>query len=193
MAEELRTETLHELIDKHRAGDRQALSSLIGRTARRLERLAHRMLGDFPGVKAREQPDDVLQSALIRLTRALGAATPANVRDYYRLAAEQLRRELLDLARKHRRRPTSPVVDSDLPDPAANRTADLDLWAALQDAVERLPTALREVFSLVFYHGWTQARIAELLHISDRQVRRLWTEACKALHDTLGGSIVPRG
>lgn len=192
MADDLRTESLHDLIDKHRAGDRQALNALIGRTARRLERLAHKMLGDFPVVQAREQAGDVLQNALIRLTRALGAATPASVRDYYRLAAEQVRRELLDLARKHRRRPNGPVLDTDVPDPATERTADLDLWAALQHAVDRLPVELREVFSLVFYHGWTQARIAELLHISDRQVRRVWADACQALQTAVGGDV-PRG
>jgi DNA-directed RNA polymerase specialized sigma24 family protein len=38
----------------------------------------------------------------------------------------------------------------------------------------RLPAQLHEVFSYTFYHGWTQNQIAELLGISERQVRRLW-------------------
>src|SRR6476646_8282920 len=102
MDSDLQTASLHDLVERHRAGDRAALNALIRRTAERLERLARKMLGSFPAVRAREQTGDVLQSALIRLTRALGEVTPASVRDYYRLAAEQLRRELLDLARRHR-------------------------------------------------------------------------------------------
>jgi DNA-directed RNA polymerase specialized sigma24 family protein len=101
MDSDLQTASLHDLVSRHRAGDRAALDVLIRRTGKRLERLARKMLGTFPAVQAREETDDVLQNALIRLTRALGSVTPASVRDYYRLAAEELRRELLDLARRH--------------------------------------------------------------------------------------------
>jgi RNA polymerase sigma factor (sigma-70 family) len=189
MADDFRTDVLHDLIARHRAGDQKALSELITRTAGRLERLARKMLGDFPVVQAKEQTGDVLQSSLMRLSRALGAATPASVRDYYRLAAEQVRRELLDLARKHRRRPVTALVESDVTDPETTRDGDFELWAGLQEAVDRLPTDLREVFSLVFYHGWTQLKIAELLQISDRQVRRLWTQACELLHKAVGSRV----
>jgi RNA polymerase sigma factor (sigma-70 family) len=189
MPNSMRTASLHDLIDRHRAGDRRALDTLIRRTEHRLERLARKMHGSFPGVQPRTPWEDVLQNALIRLTRALEVATPASVRDYYRLAAEQLRRELLDLARALRRRPVVPLVDSDLPDPVADRLADLDLWAALQEAVEHLPVDLREAFSLVFYHGWKQAEIAELLQVSTRQVRRQWAEACRVLHRAVGGRL----
>jgi RNA polymerase sigma-70 factor (ECF subfamily) len=67
--------------------------------------------------------------------------------------------------------------------------ADLDRWHALHEAVEKLPAELREVFGLTFYHGWTQAEIAELLGVSDWQVRRLWRRACLRLHEMLGGDL----
>lgn len=185
MRSELETTSLHELVARHRAGDRAALDALIRRTAERLERLAHKMLGTFPAVRDQYQTADVLQNALLRLVRALGTVTPASVRDYYRLAAEQIRRELLDLARYCRRRPADPLGSGD-PDAPADR--GLAWWAALQEAVERLPAEEREVFGLTFYHGWTQVQIAELLQVSDRQVRRLWVQACIRLKDDVGDS-----
>jgi RNA polymerase sigma factor (sigma-70 family) len=51
----------------------------------------------------------------------------------------------------------------------------------LHEAIEQLPTEMRDVFSYTFYHAWTQAQIAEALGISDRQVRRQWVEACLQL------------
>ena len=49
--------------------------------------------------------------------------------------------------------------------------------------------APREVFGLTFYHGWTQAEIAMLLAVSERQVRRLWRQACLRLHELLRGDL----
>ena len=187
MNAELQTASLHALLARHRAGDRRALDDLIRRTGQRLERLARKMLGQFPAVRAREESGDVLQSALIRLTRALGDVTPQSVRDYYGLAAEQIRRELIDLARRHAPRPTLTLVETEVAGPGDS--ADLARWAALQEAVEKLPTDLREVFSLTFYHGWTQPKIAELLQMSDRQVRRRWVEACQRLNAAVEGDL----
>jgi RNA polymerase sigma-70 factor (ECF subfamily) len=187
MNPELNTASLHVLVARHQAGDPAALDGLIRRTTDRLERLARKMLRTFPGVRAREQTGDVLQNALLRLTRALREVTPASVRDYYRLAAEQLRRELLDLARRYSRRPADPLGEADPAEPASGDPADLARWAALQEAVEKLPTEEREVFGLTFYHGWTQPQIAELLQVSDRQVRRVWAAACLRLNDSVGG------
>ena len=62
----------------------------------------------------------------------------------------------------------------------------MDRWTALHEAVDRLPADRREVFDLTFYHGWTQSQIAELLGVSDRQVRRLWIDACLRLKEAVG-------
>lgn len=183
MDADLQTASLHDLVARHRAGDRAALDALIRRTAQRLQRLAGKMLGTFPRVRDRYQTADVLQNSLIRLIRALQTVTPASVRDYYRLAAEEIRRELLDLARHCRRRPSEPLGAVQ---PGAPDDIGLARWAALQEAVERLPADEREVFGLTFYHGWTQAQIAELFQVSDRQVRRLWAQACVRLNREVG-------
>jgi RNA polymerase sigma-70 factor (ECF subfamily) len=52
-------------------------------------------------LKRWEQTDDVLQNATPRLCRALRETTPPTVRDFFRLAALHVRRELIDLARHH--------------------------------------------------------------------------------------------
>jgi hypothetical protein len=63
---------------------------------------------------------------------------------------------------------------------------DRTVLSLLKDeAVELLAKEVRDVFSLTFYHGRKQAEIAELLGVSDRQVRRLWREACLRLNDVL--------
>jgi RNA polymerase sigma-70 factor (ECF subfamily) len=183
--DELNTVSLHDMVARYRTGESGALDALVRRVQDRLDQFARRMLGSFPGVRAREQTPDVVQGALIRLSRALKQQAPGSVAEFFKLAATQVRRELLDLARRHGRRPAGPLV-GDPPDPAAGDLAELDRWAALHEAVERLAEEPREVFSYTFYHGWTQAQIAGLLGVSDRQVRRLWVEACLRLKEAVG-------
>src|SRR5437868_1221947 len=101
MNESLHSSSLHRLVDRHRTGDRTALDELVRRCGQRLERLARRMLRSFPAVQAREQADDVLQNALLRLDRALREVTPGGTAGFVGLAAEMIRRELLDLSRFH--------------------------------------------------------------------------------------------
>jgi RNA polymerase sigma factor (sigma-70 family) len=185
MDSELHTAVLQDLVAKHQAGDKAAVNMLIVRSTDRLKRLAGKMLGSFPAVRAKEEADDVLQNALVRLTRSLESVTPNSMREYYGLATEHIRRELLDLARHHGRRPADPA--SAVGEAAApTDTRDLDKWAALQQAVERLPAEEREVFGLTFYHGWTQVQIAELLQTSDKRVRKLWHQACARLGEEIG-------
>src|SRR5262245_13193854 len=93
------TALLHYWLGRMRAGDAAAREEMLRGVCNRLERLAHRMLRRFPRVQRWVQTDDVLQSALMRLLRALETVQPASVRDFFGLAAEQMRRELLDLAR----------------------------------------------------------------------------------------------
>ncbi len=195
-ADLLDTAQLHAWLECLRAGDPAGADGLLRATAGRLERLARHMLHGFPAVRRWADTGDVLQNALLRLLRALEATRPATTRDFFNLAAVQIRRELLDLARyfggphgfaAHHTDGPPGVLDAA---PAvADDSADLERWQAFHDAVARLPEREREVFGLAFYHGWTHGRIAELLGVTDRQVRRRWQSACLALAAALGGRL----
>jgi RNA polymerase sigma factor (sigma-70 family) len=199
---ELNTVDLRGWVDQYQKGDKKAADKLFQASSRRMEHLARKMLRRFPTVARYEETDDVLQNALVRLLRALGEVRPDSTREFFALAAEQIRRELLDLARRYqgprglgRRQAASlsPDADSSSPgvDPADAGPAleDLELWAHLHEAVARLPTLEREVFSLVFYHGWKQSEIGDLLGIDERTVRRRWASAATSLNESLGGRL----
>jgi RNA polymerase sigma-70 factor (ECF subfamily) len=95
----LGTTTLLAMLTRYRHGDTAALDELLRRISGRLERLARKMLRGYPVVRDREETGDVLHNALFRLTRALREVRPSSTAAFFGLAAEQIRRELLDLAR----------------------------------------------------------------------------------------------
>src|SRR2546421_12734835 len=88
-------------LDRLRAGDESARKELINCTCERLTILTRKMLKSYPGVRRWAQTDDVAQSAAMRLYRTLGEVKPEGVVDFYRLAALNIRRELLDLAKHY--------------------------------------------------------------------------------------------
>jgi RNA polymerase sigma-70 factor (ECF subfamily) len=188
---------LHIYLDRLRAGDPGGAEALLRATCARLERLAIKMLRGFPNVQRWADADDVLQGALVRLLRTLQTLRPESRRDFVNLAAVHIRRELLDLARHYRNRldhPAGGPADSSNADPlvqASDRAdaADLDLWSAFHEEVDRLPAEEREVLTLRFYHGWTQEQIAELFGVDERTVRRRWRSACMSLSTALGGRL----
>src|SRR5262249_14578302 len=121
------------------------------------------------------------------LLRSLQQIRPPSVRDFFGLAAEQMRWELLDLAR-HFHGPQgiaahheSGILDASQT-PAADSDDDLERWSAFHEGVAHLPAEEREVVGLIFYHGWSQADVAELLGVSVRTVRRRWESALVKLH-----------
>src|SRR5262249_2478754 len=137
-----------------------------------------------------------------RLCRALGAVTPATARDFFRLAAAQVRRELIDLARRYSGphglganyasqaggdgRPDHPAAE------AADQTHDpvrLSEWTGFHLQVEALPDDQREAFDLLFYQGLSQAEAALVLSVSERTVKRHWQAARLALHAALGDRL----
>ena len=101
-------------LDRLRAGDATARDELLAHAADRLRRLTRKLLrDDFDRLRRWEETDDVFQNAAVRLCRALGDVVPATPLEFFRLAAAQIRRELLDLARHHTARgagaPTTPA------------------------------------------------------------------------------------
>jgi RNA polymerase sigma-70 factor (ECF subfamily) len=184
-------------LDRLRAGDESARDELLSLASDRLTRLARRMLRSYPGVQRWEQTDDVLQNAAVRLCRALKDVKPASVRSFINLAAVQIRRELIDLARhyegpegmgRHQARGAGPhgpgevAAESDDPDRLA-------VWGEFHEAVESLSAEAREVFDLLWYQGLSQGEAAALLGVSVRVVKYRWRMARLEIHQRLGGRM----
>jgi RNA polymerase sigma-70 factor (ECF subfamily) len=196
------TTIIQGCIDRLRTGDDSARAVLLDCAAGRLARLARKMLKGYPGVGRWEQTDDVLQNALVRLDRALKAGAPPTARDFFRLAATQVRRELIDLAR-HYSGPEglgahhSTCVEGEPSDgaPLGRREPSdttyepgrLAAWTELHRRVEGLPEEDRELFDLLWYQGLTQVEAAKVLGVAERTVNRRWIAARLRLHQALGG------
>ena len=184
-------------------GEAGAREHLITCAFDRLDRLAGRMLRDFPRVARWEDGSDVRQAALVRLSRALEQSPPATVRDFLRLAACQIRRELIDLARhyqgplgmdRHRGGAgarTPPGGDSSHPpaDPAdtTHEPDRLAAWTELHERIGALPEEEREAFELLWYHGMSRSEVAALLQVNERTVQRRWQAARLRLYRELDG------
>lgn len=191
-----RTTVLVELLDRMRSGDRAARDELIRAFQARLEHLAGKMLRRYPGVGRWVEADDILQNSLMRLLRALETVRPDSTRAFFGLAAEQMRRELLDLARHfYGPQGLGANQDSVAAETEASRPelepadpgdeGDLERWCRFHEEVTRLPAQEREVVGLVYYHGWTQAQVAKLFQVHVRTVRRWWEAALVKLHREL--------
>ena len=172
--------------DRWRNGDSVGREELLGQSCRRLRQLASKMLKGYPAVKSHDETDDVLQSALIRLNRAPEEVPPTTVADYIGLSALQIRRELIDLARRYRRQRRCIDVGHDAgfssndPPPVADFTdetagpATRAEWTELHSLVEKLPQEQLQVFDLHFYHELTLEETAEQLGVSKTKVKVLW-------------------
>jgi RNA polymerase sigma-70 factor (ECF subfamily) len=191
---------LQACLDRLRAGDVRARKELLNGACERLGQLTRVMLRDYGRLKRWEQTEDVRQNALVRLYRALEQVTPASLRDFYRLAACQIRRELIDLARHHFG-PEGPggkhesVVGSDTEAPAVERSDlthhpdRLAVWGDFHEQIDALPDEEREAFDLVWYQGLTHAEAAELLNVSTKTIQRRWHAACRRLYEALHGEM----
>lgn len=159
----------------------------------RMESLAHRMIRGFPQVRRWDDTSDVLQAAALRLHRALAAVDVQDERHLLRLCAVQIRRELLDLARKYTspesfasHHETNSFVTEDgvmmrveqSQDAAIESCEQLEPWTRLHAVIATLSTEDREIFDLVWFLGATQHEVAAMTGSSERTVRRQW-EAIK--------------
>ena len=134
---------------------------------------------------------------MTRLHRSLAKIQPKTVRHFDNLAATQIRRELIDLARSyygpeglaanHHTDGTDPAVRLAEVSDGAGRPETLEAWMAFHEAVERLPADEREVVGLLWYQGMTHAQAAEVLGVAAKTVQRRWASARLLLKDSLNG------
>jgi RNA polymerase sigma-70 factor (ECF subfamily) len=194
------------LLELMHLGDEDARDRLIARAGVRLRQRASRMLNRFPQVGRWEETGDVLQNALIRLNNALMSVRLQSVCHFYNLAALQIRRELIDLA-KHYQGPQG--IGANHHTNGSGRAADdqggpldnypdggdepdtIQGWAEFHERVEALPEESREVFGLLWYKGLTQDEAAVVLGVSPKTVQRRWVLARLLLAESMAGNSLP--
>jgi RNA polymerase sigma factor (sigma-70 family) len=188
------TSELDGLLERLRQGDTAARNEVVERACERLRRLTRRMLRNYPGVRRWSETDDVLQGAMIRLHRSLSQVHPDSTGRFFGLAATQIRRELIDLARHHygpegnganHHTDGGEEVEKSLD--GKGEPNSLIEWTIFHQHVEQMPEEQREVFELLWYKGLTQPEAAEVLGISLATLKRRWQSARLLMHDALKG------
>jgi len=182
---------LEDCLERLAAGDSTAREDLIAIACDRMRGIAQRMLRTFPSVRRWDETDDVVQNAAMRLYRAITQIQPRDARGFTGLAAVQIRRELLDLAKKHAG-PESYAANHetnyhridgehhakiDAVPGQADEPDRQERWTRLHEAAEALPEDERELFHLVWYLGMKQEEASQLLGCSIRTVKRRWESA----------------
>jgi RNA polymerase sigma-70 factor (ECF subfamily) len=193
---------LHACLERLARGEPEARDELIAIACDRMRGLAHRMLRTFPTVRRWDETEDVVQNAAMRLYRALGDTVPRDARGFSGLASLQIRRELLDLAKKYAG-PESFAANQETNcrfrdgayrakiDDAQDRTESsdqLERWTRLHEAAATLPEEERELFHLVWYLGMQQEAVSTLLGCSVRTIKRRWESAKSLLADAVSGN-----
>jgi RNA polymerase sigma factor (sigma-70 family) len=202
-------------LNRLQAGDARARDELINIAYGRLLRLARKMLNDYPRLRQWEESADVSQNALVRLRRSLETVSPQSPREFFALAAAQIRRELRDMARHYYGRNKPAKVSSPSPrriperspanlvmhgkgggndglaEPeAAERTNEpgcLAIWSEFHRQVDNLPPIDKEITDLLLYQELTQEEAAEVLGVDKSTVKRRWRSARVKLHGFLEG------
>jgi RNA polymerase sigma-70 factor (ECF subfamily) len=186
---------LQHLIALALDGDGASRDALLAHACDRLLRLTRKMFHGYPDLRRWEMTDDVFQNAMIRLHRALAEVKVQSVRHFFNLAAVQVRRELLDLAKHHFGPEGDGANHHTDGQPAddeggslrrrAEEPDDLAGWSEFHAEVGRLPDDEREVVNLLYYEGLTQEEAAKVLGISFRTLKRRWHSARLKLYEAL--------
>jgi RNA polymerase sigma factor (sigma-70 family) len=153
------------------------ITALLGRSAKRLERLCATFL--YRSYPRLAQPPlgldagEILGAVVERLLRALRETRPQTVRGFFALAGQHMRWELNDLARRldERGNPVD-IHGIDVAAPASSGSGLHPAARRMLDAIEGLPEGEREALDLVRIHGMTQPEAAELLGVSVKTIQR---------------------
>ena len=187
------TTQLQNLIDLATKGDNSAWEATLQHACDRLRSLASRMMRTNQRVRRWAETDDVLQNSLIRLHRSLSEVRPESPRQFYGLATTHMRRELIDLARKHfgaegvgANHHTDGGIGSEN-EPNTVEPETVEAWVMFHEQVEALPDQEREIVNLLWYEEMKQPEAADVLGVSLATVKRRWQSARIRLSETLDG------
>lgn len=163
----------------------------------RLRLIARRMLASYDRDRLDEETDGLIAESYLRLNRAIDELKPEDVRQFFALAALQMRRHLLDKLRRLQgrgqiKRPIQVSLDApaDREFPGLLQIASnpsQEPWTSLDilQAMEQLDDRDRECLTLQTWYGFTHAEIGELLKVSTKTVQRSCNAAYIRLNEIL--------
>ena len=165
------------LLERARAGDREALESLIARYLPRLQRWASGRLPRWARDMAETQ--DLVQEALVQTFKRIERFEPRGEGALYAYLRQAILNRIREELRRAKRRPGRSELDS-----AAEDDARSPLAAAIgQEAIDRYERALaqlrpddRELVVARIELGYTNREIAELLDKPTPNAARMATE-----------------
>ncbi len=192
MIEEQTTVAVQRYLDAL-AGDAPAepiVRALLDRSVRRLQVLCANLL--YRGYPRLMQPpvnlqaDELLSAVVERLLKALRAAHPQTVREFFALANQHMRWELNDLARRLDNQPAAlELYEGIVLSPPSSISRLSPNGRRMLQAVDDLPDEEREVFDLVRIQGMTQVEAGEVLGVSTKTVQRRLNRALLILSEAL--------
>lgn len=181
--------------ERLRAGDPGARAELLRLTHDRVLAMTRKMLARYPAVRRWEGSDDVLQAALIRLERCFAEGLIRSPDDFFRLAATQIRREVIDLFRRYygprgiganHATPNEPAPHEHPGGADRHDSAGAAQAIELHELVDALPVEVRDAVLLRWYLEMTLPEVAAALGVSLAKVKRLMIRARVLLGEHLG-------
>jgi RNA polymerase sigma factor (sigma-70 family) len=162
------------------AGDQPAepiVRALLDHSVQRLQLLCGNLLYrqyrrlTLPPLNLR--PDEMLSAVVERLLKAVPAARPRTVRQFFALVNQHMRWELNDLARRLDEQPAAVELTEGLvPAPPSSGSVLTADGRCMLEAIDRLPEEEREAFGLVRIQALTHGEAAEVLGVSAKTVQR---------------------
>jgi RNA polymerase sigma-70 factor (ECF subfamily) len=133
------------------------------------------------------ETDELLGGVVAGLLAALRTVRPATVRQFFALAAQHMRWQLNDLARRLDERPAAAALpEGGVAAPPASTASGLTPdGRRMLGAIEGLPEDEREVFDLVGIQALTHAEAAAVVGASEKTVQRRLNRARLLLAEQL--------
>jgi RNA polymerase sigma-70 factor (ECF subfamily) len=193
MQEEPTTAVIQRYLDAL-PGDRAAepiIRELLEHSVRRLRLLCATLLyRSYPRLTqppANLETDELLGGVVAALLTAMRTVRPQNVRQFFALAAQHMRWQLNDLARRLDEQPAvAALEESGVAAPPSSGSGLTQDGRRMMSAIEGLPEVEREVFDLVRIQGLTYAEAAGVVGVSERTVQRRLNRARLLLAGQLG-------
>jgi RNA polymerase sigma-70 factor (ECF subfamily) len=139
------------------------------------------------------ETDELLGGVVSTLLTALRTNRPQSVRQFFATAAQHIRWQLNDLARRFDEQPAvAALAESGVAVPASTASGLTPNARRMLAAIDGLPEAEREVFDLVGVQGLTHAEAAGVVGTSVKTVQRRMNRARLLLVEQLADLRPPK-